>query len=345
MVLNNHIKSNLDSIAHFFTMMNLTKGCSSERIYWFNDSRGEFMLFSDYSNYKDKKPIISFEIFPPKTEKGYDNLKNELSELAALNPDFITVTYGAMGTTREKTLDIASLIKNHFGIESACHLTCVGATKKELDIILQRINDAGVRNIVALRGDPPEGQQTFVKPEDGYSYGNELVEHIRDFEARTGNKGHFGIAVAGYPEKHVEARELATDLVNLKRKVDAGADVVITQLFFNNDFYFDYVKRARDIGVTVPIIPGIMPILSAKQISRITSMCGATIPGELKEKLDAAIDDDNKARDIGIELCIQQSKELLSQGVPGIHFYVLNKSSHMIRIMDALSDDLQNLRA
>ncbi len=302
------------------------------------------MLFSDYSKYKDKRPIISFEIFPPKTDRGMDNLKNELSQLATLGPDFITVTYGAMGSTRDKTLEIASLIKNHFGVESACHLTCVGATKNELDIILQKIYDAGVRNIVALRGDPPEGEKTFIQSEEGYSYGNELVEHIRNFELRTGNKNYFGIAVAGYPEKHLEAPELGTDLANLKRKVDAGADVIITQLFFNNDFYFDFVKKVRDIGITVPIVPGIMPILSAKQIQRITSMCGTTIPQILREKLDAAIDDDDKARDIGIEQCIQQSKELLARGVPGIHFYVLNKSGHMIRIMDALSEDLQKLR-
>lgn len=300
------------------------------------------MLFSDYFKHKDKRAIISFEIFPPKTNKGMDNLKNELSELAQLRPDFITVTYGAMGSTREKTLDIASLIQNHFGVESACHLTCVGATKTELDILLQTIYDAGVRNIVALRGDPPEGKETFVQSEDGYSYGNELVEHIRNFEVRTGNKYHFGIAVAGYPEKHVEAPEIGADLANLKRKVDAGADVIITQLFFNNDFYFDFVKRVRDIGISVPIVPGIMPILSAKQIKRITTMCGTTIPEELKGKLDAAIDNDDKARDIGIAQCIRQSKDLLMRGVPGIHFYVLNKSRHMIRIMDALSENLDN---
>ena len=300
------------------------------------------MLFSDYFKHKDKRAIISFEIFPPKTNKGMDNLKNELSELAQLRPDFITVTYGAMGSTREKTLDIASLIQNHFGVESACHLTCVGATKTGLDILLQTIYDAGVRNIVALRGDPPEGKETFVQSEDGYSYGNELVEHIRNFEVRNGNKHHFGIAVAGYPEKHVEAPELGADLANLKRKVDAGADVIITQLFFNNDFYFDFVKRVRDIGITVPIVPGIMPILSAKQIKRITTMCGTTIPEELKGKLDAAIDNDDKARDIGIAQCIRQSKDLLMRGVPGIHFYVLNKSRHMIRIMDALSENLDN---
>jgi len=300
------------------------------------------MLFSDYLDNKDNKPIISFEIFPPKTNKGMDNLKNELAQLVELGPDFITVTYGAMGSTREKTLEIASLIKNHFGIESACHLTCVGATKTELDIMLQKIYDAGVRNIVALRGDPPEGEETFIQPEDGYSYGNELVEHIRNFEVRTGNKNYFGIAVGGYPEKHVEAPELEADLANLKRKVDAGADLIITQLFFNNDFYFDFVKRVRDIGITVPIVPGIMPILSAKQINRITSMCGTAIPDNLRKELDTAIDDDDKARDIGIAQCINQSKELLSRGVPGIHFYVLNKSGHMITIMDALSEDLES---
>ena len=303
------------------------------------------MLFSDYKKYENKRPLISFEIFPPRTEKGYDNLKFELSILADLDPDFITVTYGAMGTTRDKTLDIASMMKNHFGVESACHLTCVGATKDELDKILESIYDAGVRNIVALRGDPPEGEKNFISPKDGYSHANELVEHIRKFEARSGNSGHFGIAVAGYPEKHVEASGVDADLANLKRKVDAGADVIITQLFFNNDYYFDFVNKVRETGVTVPVIPGIMPILSAKQIERITSMCGTTIPDELKEKLDASINDDDKARDIGIKQCIEQSKELLSKGVPGIHFYVLNKSSHMIRIMEALSEDLHKLRA
>jgi methylenetetrahydrofolate reductase (NADPH) len=303
------------------------------------------MLFSDYYKYKDKKQIISFEIFPPKTDRGMDNLKKELSQLVTLGPDFITVTYGAMGSTRDKTLEIASLIKNHFGVESACHLTCVGATKTELDTLLQEIYDAGVRNIVALRGDPPEGEATFIQSEEGYSYGNELVEHIRKFEVSTTINNYFGIAVAGYPEKHLEAPEIEMDLVNLKRKVDAGADVVITQLFFNNDFYFDFVKRVRDIGITVPIVPGIMPILSAKQIQRITSMCGTTIPEVLREKLDAAIDDDDKARDIGIAQCIQQSKELLAWGAPGIHFYVLNKSGHMIRIMEALSEHLENLKA
>ena len=301
------------------------------------------MLFPDYYNNKENHPVISFEIFPPKTQKGMDNLQNELSQLVILNPDFITVTYGAMGTTREKTLDIASQIKNHFGVESACHLTCVGATKNELDNIIQNIHDAGVTNIVALRGDPPEGENAFIQPEDGYSYGNELVDHIRNFEDRAGNNNHFGIAVAGYPEKHIEAPELDTDLANLKRKVDAGADIIITQLFFNNDFYYDYIKKVRDIGITVPIVPGIMPILSSKQIKRITSMCGTSIPKELKDKLDAAVDDDDKARDIGIEQCIKQSKDLLAHGVPGIHFYVLNKSGHMKRIMEALSGDLEKL--
>lgn len=302
------------------------------------------MLFSDYSDNKNIKPIISFEIFPPQTQKGFDNLQFELSLLTTLAPDFITVTYGAMGTTRERTLDIASLIKNNFGIESACHLTCVGSTKNELDAMLQKIQDAGVRNIVALRGDPPQGESNFVAPKDGFSYGNQLVEHIRNFEKSIGQQNRFGLAVAGYPEKHIEATEMDVDLANLKRKVDAGADIIITQLFFDNDYYFNFVRRVREIGITVPIIPGIMPVLSAKQIKRITSMCGTTIPETLRNRLDAAANDDNKARDIGIEQCIEQSKELLNRGVPGIHFYVLNKSTHMIRIMEALSEDLQKLK-
>ncbi|MEM7007562.1 MAG: methylenetetrahydrofolate reductase [NAD(P)H] [Thermodesulfobacteriota bacterium] len=299
------------------------------------------MRFSDYLNNKNKKPLISFEIFPPKTKKGLDNLQFELSLLTTLTPDFITVTYGAMGTTRDKTLDIASLIKNRFGIESACHLTCVGATKNELDSMLEKIYQGGVRNIVALRGDPPQGETNFIASKDGLSHGNELVEHIRNFESRKASSDHFGLAVAGYPEKHIEAPEMDVDLANLKRKVDAGADVIITQLFFDNKYYFDFVDRVRDIGISVPVIPGIMPILSAKQIKRITSMCGTSIPQELKAKLDSATDDDAKARDIGIQQCIEQSKELIARGVPGIHFYVLNKSTHMIRIMEALSGDLE----
>jgi methylenetetrahydrofolate reductase (NADPH) len=292
------------------------------------------MRFPEY--FKDgRRPIISFEIFPPKTDKAMEALRRVLPELIELGPDYITVTYGAMGSTRDQTLEIASLIKNYYGMESASHLTCVGASRTEIDEILKRISAAGIQNIVALRGDPPKGEGTFVPPPDGYSHAYQLVEHIRRFEKERGQEP-FGIAVAGYPEKHLEAPSMEVDIANLKRKVEAGADIIITQLFFDNTFFFNFVQKVRAAGITVPIIPGLMPILSTKQIKRITSMCGSTIPLELQEELDSAIDDDEKASEIGVRQCIRQAKELLERGVPGIHFYVLNKSDHMRKIMEAL---------
>jgi len=294
------------------------------------------VIFSEYSKYSKERPVISFEIFPPNTTKGMENLYNVISDLAQLGPDYITVTYGAMGSTRDKTLEIATLIKDKFGVDSACHLTCVGSSRSELDTILSLIYDAGIRNIVAIRGDPPSGESTFIPPEDGYKYGSELVEHIRAFEAGRQLKGYFGIAVGGYPEKHLEASDIETDIENLKLKIEAGADIVKTQLFFDNSYYFDFVDRVRRKGITVPIIPGLMPILSAKQIERITSMCGSSIPDELKNKLDEVEGDDCKERNIGISQCIKQASELLDSGVPGLHFYVLNKSEHMKEIIQSL---------
>lgn len=301
------------------------------------------MLFSEYYKYGEKKPVISFEIFPPKTETGLENLDSTLRELVGLGPDFITVTYGAMGTTRDKTLEIASLIKNKFGVEAACHLTCVGASRGELDDILLRIYDAGIRNIVAIRGDPPEGVRGLTEPEDGYRYGSELVRHIREFETKTPGRGHFGIAVGGYPEKHPEAPDPDTDLINLRNKIASGADVVFTQLFFDNSLYFRFVERARAAGIETTIIPGLMPILSARQIERVTSVCGASIPPGLKSKLDRFGSDDANARKIGIDQCIEQASELLAGGVDGIHFYVLNKSDHMKEIMEALAGERLSL--
>ena len=292
------------------------------------------MRFPEY--FKDGgKPIISFEIFPPKTDKGMGPLLEIIPELVALGPDYITVTYGAMGSTQHRTLEIASLIKNVYKMETACHLTCVGASRNELDEILRRISDSSIRNIVALRGDPPQGDKTFIPPSDGYAHANQLVEHIRRLESEKGQEP-FGIAVAGYPEKHIEAPSMEIDIANLKRKVEAGGDIIITQLFFDNEFFFNFVERARTAGITVPIIPGLMPILSVKQIKRITSMCGSSIPHELQLDLDSAADDDEKASEIGIRQCIRQANDLLSHGVSGIHFYVLNKSIHIRQIMEAL---------
>lgn len=284
--------------------------------------------------YKDpSKPVISFELFPPKTDTAMDNLREILPDLVGLRPDFMTVTYGALGSTQERTLEIASLIQNRHKLPTACHLTCVGSSRADLDRTLDQIHAAGIRNIVALRGDPPKGETIFVAPKDGLGHANELVAHIRAREA-AGKIGPMGIAVAGYPEKHIEAPDMASDLQNLKRKVEAGADCVVTQLFYDNRHYFNFVRAARDLGIGVPIVPGLLPIVSAKQVMRITSLCGACLPEDLKADLEAAGEDAAKSEEIGIRRCIQQATELIEKGAPGIHFYVLNRSSHMVRIMD-----------
>lgn len=283
-----------------------------------------------------RSPVISFEVFPPKTDAAMQNLEQVLPEIIQLKPDFMTVTYGALGSTQERTLDIATRIQNRYQVPTACHLTCVGSSKADLDTILQRIHDSGIRNIVALRGDPPAGETKFVAPKDGLGYANELVQFIRAGE-KSGRIGPMGIAVAGYPEKHVEAPDFQTDLENLKRKVDAGADCVVTQLFYDNKHYFNFVKAARGIGINIPIVPGLLPILSAKQVMRITSICGSCLPEDLKRDLEIAGDDPVKSEEIGVRQCIAQANELLEKGAPGIHFYVLNKSSHMLRIMDKIS--------
>ncbi|MDB6037909.1 MAG: metF, partial [Verrucomicrobiales bacterium] len=200
--------------------------------------------------HRGNKPIISFEVFPPKTDAAYQQLQEVLPELVSLKPDYMTVTYGAMGSTRERTLEIAASIQKSFSIPTACHLTCVGSSRNELQGILRAIYDSGIRNIVALRGDPPQGQTTFTPPPDGFGHANELVAHIRT-EEKKGSFGRCGIAVAGYPEKHIEAPNLETDLQNLKRKVDAGADCVITQHFYDNDRFQEFAKKALTIGIQV----------------------------------------------------------------------------------------------
>ena len=292
------------------------------------------MTFREF--YKNKnKPVISFEVFPPKTDAAMQNLEQVLPEIVRLRPDFMTVTYGALGSTQERTLEIASILQNRYQLKTACHLTCVGSSRSELDGVLDRIQQSGIRNIVALRGDPPAGETKFIPPKDGLGHADELVELIRGRE-KAGKIGPVGIAVAGYPEKHIEAPDLKTDLANLKRKVDAGADCVVTQLFYNNKHYFNFVKAAREMGITVPIVPGLLPIISAKQVMRITSICGSCLPDDLKSDLEVAGDDPLKSEEIGVRQCIAQATELIERGAPGIHFYVLNKSSHMMRIMDKI---------
>jgi methylenetetrahydrofolate reductase (NADPH) len=284
--------------------------------------------------YKTGRPAISFELFPPRTERALAELEERLPKLIALGPSFMTVTYGALGSTRERTLEITSRIKNDYGMEAAHHLTCVGSSRNEIGLILEDIRKHNIENIVALRGDPPKGETEFTPPKDGYGHGNELVEHISRL-------GGFGIAVAGYPEKHLEAPDFRTDLQNLKRKVDSGADVVITQLYYDNRHFYDFVERCRAIGIHQPIIPGLMPILGVEQIKRITSSCGATIPKELLRQLDDAGEDEERVHEISIVHTANQALDLLNQGVPGIHFYVLNRHFYIAEIMERIRPALR----
>ncbi len=285
------------------------------------------MNFKDF--YKPGRWRASFEIFPPKDEEGIANVMKALRELAPLDPAFVSCTYGALGSTQDTTKDLVVRIRDELKIPAAFHFTCVGLGKKAIREYVEHLKGKGLDLVVALRGDPPQGSREFVKPKDGFSYANELVAYLHEIDG-------FSIAVAGYPEGHIEAPDLETDLRNLKRKVDAGADVVITQLFFDNRFYFDFVERARAIGIKVPIVPGIMPILNARQIERITTACGASLPEELREKLRQKQDDNDQVKEIGIDHAIRQCRELISKGVPGIHFYILNRSLSTRRVLEGL---------
>ena len=286
------------------------------------------MRFKDYYNQEDL--AISFELFPPKTEKAEKDLEANLPRLIELNPDFFTVTYGALGTTRDGTLKLASKLKMEYNVEVAHHLTCVALNKDQLDKALEEIKSKGINKIVAIRGDIPQGESEFKPPVGGYSHANEMVSHIKEFDDQ------FSIAVAGYPEKHIEASDFDFDIRNLKRKVEAGAEIVITQLFYDNNDFYRFQDRCQKIGIDVPIIAGLMPILSANQIVRISSMCGAKIPHSLMQKLDKAGNNLQLVQKIGIEHAIKQANELFEQGVHGIHFYVLNQRFHIAEIMESL---------
>ena len=274
------------------------------------------------------RPLFSFEFFPPKDEAASTKLFETVVHLKGLEPDFVSVTYGAGGSTRAKTLGLVARIKHDVGIETMAHLTCVGHSKNEVREVLSKLADCGIENVIALRGDPPKGQSTFQAEADGFRHANELVEEA----AKMG----FCIAVAGYPEKHIEAKTFEEDLRYLKRKVDAGASFVITQLFFENAYYTDFVAKARAIGIEVPITPGIMPITNYAQIQRFSTLCGATIPGALKKELEEVRTDLEAVTRIGIRHAEQQCEDLLRKGASGIHFYTLNKSRATQEILEHL---------
>jgi methylenetetrahydrofolate reductase (NADPH) len=275
------------------------------------------------------EPVFSFEFFPPKTEAGEGNLERALAELRTLEPAFVSVTYGAGGSTREKTIEIVKRIREEYGLEAMAHFTCVGATVAELRGTLAEMRDAGIDNVLALRGDPPAGEEVWSKTDGGLEYSRELVELISaDYP--------FAIGAACFPETHIHAESPQADLEHLAEKVAAGADFLITQLFFDNAAYFDFLARARHAGITVPIIPGIMPITGAGQIARMADRCGASIPAGLRRELETRAEDPEGVLDFGVAYATLQCSELLAAGAPGIHFYTLNRSPATRAILGAL---------
>ena len=280
-------------------------------------------------SFKLNEPAFSFEFFPPKTPGGERNLEAALEELRTLDPAFVSVTYGAGGSTREKTIEIVKRIREEYGLEAMAHFTCVGATVPELHATLSEMQRAGIDNVLALRGDPPGGEEVWSKTEGGLEYSSELVELI--------SGGYpFAIGAACFPETHIHAASPQADLEHLVEKVAAGVDFLITQLFFDNALYFDFVQRARAAGITVPIIPGIMPITRSGQVERMAEVCGASIPSGLRAELDARGEDAEGVLDFGVAYATLQCAELLAAGAPGVHFYTLNRSPATRAIVGAL---------
>jgi methylenetetrahydrofolate reductase (NADPH) len=270
---------------------------------------------------------LSFELYPPKTERGMVNLFAHVARLVEYRPSFVTCTYGAGGSSQETTLEVVARVHREFRLPVATHLTCVGRTVDELREFLRQAKQEDIENVVALRGDPPQGETTFRPVAGGLAHANELVALVRrEFP-------QFGIAVAGYPEKHREAPSPEVDLENLKRKVDTGADAVITQLFYNNADFLRFRERCEAVGIRVPVVPGMLPVTNFSQIQRITSMCGAKLPTEFVRSLEAAGDDDQAQFDMGVQFATRQAQALVDAGVPGIHFYVLNRSEAAAEVL------------
>ena len=279
-----------------------------------------------------RRPVISFEFFPTKTPEGERTLlEKTIPALGALNPDFCSVTYGAGGSTREKTLAIVDRIQREQGLTAMAHMTCVNATREDTAGVLEQARALGITNVLALRGDPPGGTGEFQKTEGGFEYSYELVRFIKEMDS-------FSIGVAGFPEGHIAQTEgKHVDWQHLKHKIDQGADFVITQLFFNNRDYFEFRDYLTARGVTVPLVPGIMPILNAAQIKRIVSLCGADLPAPFLAELNKRGDDDEAVSRFGIDYATQQCEELLREGVPGLHFYTMNKSRSTTEVVGNLN--------
>jgi methylenetetrahydrofolate reductase (NADPH) len=283
------------------------------------------------SLFAQRRPLRSLEFFPPKDEAQLQMLQGAAAALQRIAPDFVSVTYGAGGTTRERTARAAELLRREFGYTVMPHLTCVGHSRAELNDIADRLHLDGFRNIMTLRGDPPRNPAGFPPALDGLRYASELVGLLK------ARHSDFCLGVAGYPEKHPEALSLEADLENLKRKVDAGASFITTQLFFDNTVYYRYVEKCRARGIPVPIVPGIMPVLSLKQIKRFTEMCGATLPRELTMRLEVAAENTDVVEIIGIDWALTQIRGLLANGAPGYHLYILNRAKSALALAAGLA--------
>jgi len=275
-------------------------------------------------------PVVSFEFFTPKTEQGVENLYRSVENLRVCRPSYVSVTYGAGGSTRDRTLELVTRIQRDLDLTAMAHLTCVGSTRQQIGEVLKRLVDSGIQNVLALRGDPPQGDQEFKPVPGGFSYASELVSFIRD-------EG-FDLCVGGacYPEGHVENRDLDADLEHLVTKVKAGVDFLITQLFFDNEDLWAFTRRAKTAGIDVPIVPGLMPVTNVAQTQRFTEMCGARIPQELRRRLLSVEKDPAAVVATGVHWSIEQGRQLLADDAPGLHFYTLNKSSATLAVHAAL---------
>ncbi len=278
------------------------------------------------------EPCFSFEFFPPKTDEGTEQLFSAVEELRYLGPGFVSVTYGAAGSTREGTVEVTTRIKRDYGIETMAHLSVVGETVEGLEAILGRLADAGIENVLALRGDPPRGEKDFVPPEGGLDGSAELAALIRDYERTAA----FGIGASCFPEVHPDAASEAADIAYLKQKVDGGAEFLISQLFFDNDVYFAWLERVRAAGIDVPVIPGVLPIISRAGLHRFCEVCEARIPERLDAQLAELGGDPEQERAFGIAYASRQCQELLAAGAPGIHFFVLNRAPSVKAILAAI---------
>jgi methylenetetrahydrofolate reductase (NADPH) len=281
--------------------------------------------------FSGRRSLRSLEFYPPRDEAGVEALRQTAAALQRVAPDFVSVTYGAGGSTRERTAQVSALLKDEFGFTVMPHLTCVGHSRAELTALADRIHAGGFRNIMTLRGDPPKDAGGFQPQADGLSHALELVTLLRQRHA------DFCLGVAGYPEKHPEAASADADLAHLKRKVDAGAHFVTTQLFFDNDVYHRFVDRCRAAGIGVPIVPGIMPVLSLKQVQRFTSMCGASLPEKLVRRLEAAGDNAEVVESVGLDWALTQIRRLLDRGAPGYHLYILNRAKSALALAAGLA--------